>query len=165
MSVNIGGASLVSEQFEQRVRAALDKYNIAAKTLEFEVSERSLLAQLDNGQLDLSWLDPLGIELLVDDFGSSYSNFMQLRRLPVRRLKIDGGFVRDLPQQPDGEAVTAAIIALGKSLDLEVIAGGIETEAQADYLSRFAGLKAQGFLYSEPLEMSELTNLSEAHLR
>ena len=109
--------------------------------------------------MNLEWLAALGIGLSVDDFGTSYSSLLQLKRLPVRRLKIDGGFVRELPEQPDGAAITAAIIAIGRSLELEVVAEGIETQDQAKCLGSHDGLKAQGYLFGEPVEADQLDQL------
>ncbi len=159
VSVNVGGASLSAPSFMTQTREALERHGVPGALLELEVSERALLNEIDAGRLELDWLGSLDIGLSVDDFGTSYSSLLQLKRLPVRRLKIDGDFVRELPQQPDGAAITAAIIAIGRSLELEVVAEGIETQDQVECLGDHSGLKAQGYLYGEPVEADELSAL------
>ena len=159
VSINVGGASLSSPGFMTQVRSAIARHGVPGALLELEVSERALLDEIDAGRLDLDWLAGLDIGLSIDDFGTSYSSLLQLKRLPVRRLKIDGEFVRDLPQQPDGAAITAAIIAIGRSLELEVVAEGIETQDQARCFGDHSGLKAQGYWFAEPVEANRLRDL------
>jgi EAL domain-containing protein (putative c-di-GMP-specific phosphodiesterase class I) len=100
-------------------------------------------------------LDALGVKVAIDDFGTGYSSLSYLRQFTVDRLKIDRSFVHDLPGNNDAEAIAAAIVAMGLSLGLRIIAEGIETEAQAEFLQRISCKEGQGYLYARPMAIDE----------
>ena len=104
-------------------------------------------------------LKAIGVKLAIDDFGTGYSSMTYLKDFPVDRLKIDQGFVYDLENTPANEAILKAIVTLGHNLDLRVIAEGVETEFQSNFLRSINCDELQGYLYSKPLTVNDFENL------
>src|SRR6185436_2401767 len=110
-----------------------------------------VMRQGEGSIVRLNEIASMGIQLAVDDFGTGYSSLSYLKRLPVSRLKIDQSFVRELEQEPNAAAIAKAVISLGHSLDMKVIAEGVETESQLSFLLENRCDVMQGFLFSRPL--------------
>jgi EAL domain-containing protein (putative c-di-GMP-specific phosphodiesterase class I) len=132
--------------------------------LELEVTEGQVMNNPDASIEKLKIISDLGIELAIDDFGTGYSSLAYLKKLPLNKLKIDRSFIKDLPQDDEDAAITKAIIALGKSLNLTLIAEGVETEEQRDFLVINGCANIQGFFYSPPLTADKITLLLNAAL-
>jgi EAL domain-containing protein (putative c-di-GMP-specific phosphodiesterase class I) len=104
-------------------------------------------------------LEAMGVALSIDDFGTGYSSLSALKSFPISRLKIDKSFVADLADSPDDQAIAMAVISLGHKLDLRVIAEGVETEQQRDFLRANDCDEMQGYLFSRPLPASDIARL------
>jgi diguanylate cyclase (GGDEF)-like protein/PAS domain S-box-containing protein len=155
VAVNLSAQQLEREDLAMTVGAALDAAGIGPERLELEVTESMIMRHAEAAATVLGYLRDLGVELAMDDFGTGYSSLAQLRHLPLRRLKIDISFVRDIGH-PSAEAIIRAIIAMARSLGLQTVAEGVEQEDQHAFL-RDAGCDiGQGFLYGRPVPAGEL---------
>ncbi len=151
VSINLDVASLQSDALASTIQASLAQTGVAPQQLEFEVTESSLMRDLERASQRLTQLKGLGLKLSIDDFGTGYSSLTYLKRFPVDVLKIDRSFVKDLCQDPNDAALTSAIIAMGTSLNLELVAEGVETWGQADFLIQRGCYLVQGFLFAQAL--------------
>lgn len=150
ISVNVASLQLQRSDFVDKVRLILLETGLPAKHLELEVTESCMMNDPDAIIRDLKLFGAMGIALSIDDFGTGYSSLNYLKKLPIDKLKIDQSFVRDIPDEPNNTAIAKAVIALGHALNLQIIAEGVETQAQADFLRTNGCDFAQGFLYSKP---------------
>ncbi len=151
VSINLAAASLSGDDLVHSVAAALQRHGLRAQDIEFEVTESSLMGDLDRANRVLHALKALGTRIAIDDFGTGYSSLTYLKRFPVDVLKIDRSFVMDIGLGGHDTAITSAIIAMGLSLNLELVAEGVETAAQAEFLLARGCALAQGYLYAKPL--------------
>lgn len=150
MAINLSGKQLQRPDIVDQVRETLENTGLAARHLELELTESSVMAHADQAAATLDALRALGITIAIDDFGTGYSSLAYLKRFPLDRLKIDRSFVRDMPQDSDDVALARAIIALAQSLNLQVIAEGVETESQKALLASMGCEEMQGFLFARP---------------
>ncbi len=151
ISVNIAGPQLQRGTLVNEVIAALKETGLPTHHLELEVTEGFIMQQAESAITQLQALRDLGLTLAIDDFGTGYSSLSYLKQLPIHKLKIDQSFVRDIPDDHNDMAIADAIIAMGRSLGLTVIAEGVETEAQAEFLKQAGCQEGQGYLYSKPV--------------
>ncbi len=165
VSVNLSRKQLVIPNFFERVQNILFSKNIDGKRLEFEITESSILENEDVVYNNLKELQKMGITMAIDDFGTGYSSLVNLKQFPLSRLKIDQSFVRDVTKDTNDEAIIRATIALGKSLQLKIIAEGVETEEQRAFLNKEGCDQAQGYLYSEPVSPDKIADLLVAGQR
>ncbi|NOR57519.1 MAG: EAL domain-containing protein, partial [Sulfurimonas sp.] len=133
--------------------------NMPTKLLMFEVTETQIMGNPEQTIVMLKKLKEIGVGLAVDDFGTGHSSLSYLKRLPVDKIKIDQSFVRDIPDDSDDMELTRAIIAIAKSLRRSVIAEGVETYEQAEFLQENDCLEAQGYLYHKPQNAQAVTKL------
>jgi diguanylate cyclase (GGDEF)-like protein/PAS domain S-box-containing protein len=157
VGINVAGAQLQWHGFAARVEEILDETSLPAGLLELEVNEDFLMREAERGISELEALRSLGVTLAIDDFGTGYSSLSYLKRLPVHRLKIDRSFVHDIPDDLNSLTITRAIIALGNRLRLEVVAEGVETAAQEQFLLEAGCHQAQGFRYLKPTTYGSMT--------
>ena len=142
--------------------AALQASGFPAARLELEITESALAERTEEARQVLVRLRELGVRIAVDDFGTGYSSLAQLKRFPIDVLKIDQGFIRDIPQSEDDMAISAAIIAMGHSMGLSVLAEGVETEGQLAFLRERGCDAYQGYLCSRPVPADEFVALLRA---
>jgi len=169
VAVNVSAVQFRREGFSELVRKVLLDTGIAPQYLELEVTESLLLSSADVTFPVLQELKDMGLSLAIDDFGTGYSSLSYLKRFPVSKLKIDRSFVRDVALNPDDAAITTAIISMAKSLNLKVIAEGVEDEAQMSFLRAHHCDEIQGYYFSKPLSADEVAaklraDCSEAHV-
>ncbi len=150
ISVNVSVRQVERPDFLERVGAILAGTGLAAGRLELEITESVIMA-VDETLSVLEGLRHMGIRLSVDDFGTGYSSLSYLKMLPIARLKIDRAFVAGIGRSPGDEAIIRTVVTLARSLDLELIAEGVETPAQADFLARAGCPALQGYLHGRPL--------------
>jgi diguanylate cyclase (GGDEF)-like protein/PAS domain S-box-containing protein len=156
--------NLSARQFQQRdlvesVGRVLEETSLPATDLELELTESVIMRDAAESVRRLRELTALGIQLAVDDFGTGYSSLGYLRTFPIRSLKIDRSFIRDIDRDPNGAAIAQAIIALASSLSLKVIAEGVETREQLDMLRGYGCQEMQGYFFCRPLPADELLAL------
>jgi diguanylate cyclase (GGDEF)-like protein/PAS domain S-box-containing protein len=156
MAVNVSGLQLQRGDFQRVVNEVLLDTQLGPQYLELEITENFIMHKTELAIAILDSLKGLGIQIAIDDFGTGYSSLSYLKRLPVDKLKIDQSFVRDIPQDRDDEAIACAVVALAKALELKVIAEGVETEEQRQFLLAQGCDDAQGFLFSRPLPAADL---------
>ena len=142
--------------------AALQASGFPAARLELEITESALAERTEEARQVLVRLRELGVRIAVDDFGTGYSSLAQLKRFPIDVLKIDQGFIRDIPQSEDDMAISAAIIAMGHSMGLSVLAEGVETEGPLAFLRERGCDSYQGYLCSRPVPADEFVALLRA---
>jgi len=159
VALNLGARQLHLHGLVETVRAAMQRHQVPEKALELEITESALVRDGDAAVAVLRELRELGVRIALDDFGTGYSSLNQLRRLPVDHVKIDESFVRGIVSVTDDAAACNAIIALAHSLHFTVIAEGVETEEQMNYLRRRHCDAMQGFLFSRPVPPDALAAL------
>jgi EAL domain-containing protein (putative c-di-GMP-specific phosphodiesterase class I) len=161
IAVNVSVPQFKVKGYAQQVKDTLIKYDVKPQFIELEVTESVVMDELANVITTLKELKEFGIEIAIDDFGTGFSSLSYLQKLPLDRLKIDRAFIKDLPGQ-DCQAIAALIISLGARLGLKTIAEGVETQAQADYLSQLGCDEVQGFMYAKPMPEKELITYLQA---
>ena len=158
-SVNVSALQFRQPGFVEGVAAALREAVLPAAQLELELTESILIQDADDTLARLQALHQLGVKLAIDDFGTGYSSLGYLKRLPIGRLKIDRSFVKGLPADTSDVGIVNAIVNLGRALHLEVVAEGVETEAQRYFLRQAGCDQFQGFLFAPALEPAALQAL------
>nr|WP_163501176.1 GGDEF domain-containing phosphodiesterase [Halomonas socia] len=158
--INISAIQLIQGDLESRLAACLSQHQLPASLLGLELTESVLLDERAGDIYPrMAALRELGHQIAIDDFGTGYSSLSYLKRLPVDKLKLDRAFVSALPDDPADASIVSAVLAMARGLDLEVIAEGVETEAQRQFLLQHGCPLVQGFLFSRPLPAAEV----EAH--
>ncbi len=161
LAVNLSCRQLRDSGLLERVSRILEETGCPARVLEFEVRENFVMGRKELSIAAMERLRSMGIELAIDDFGTGCSSLSYLKSLPLSRLKIDRSFIAGLPNDENDPAIVRAVIALGKTLGLKVLAEGVETEAQRRFLTEAGCDEAQGFLFGLPLTAEEATVLLE----
>jgi diguanylate cyclase (GGDEF)-like protein/PAS domain S-box-containing protein len=159
VAINISAAELRAEDFVGNVQSVLEETRLAPHHLQIELTETFLLEDSKSTAAILHALKGLGVRLALDDFGTGYSSLSHLRRFPMDTLKIDQSFVRDLATDSDNASIVSAIISMGTSLHMLVVAEGIETQQQLAFLQDHACPEGQGFYFSEPMAAGKFGHL------
>ncbi|MGB4334052.1 MAG: EAL domain-containing protein [Chromatiaceae bacterium] len=151
IGVNLSARQLRQPDLVERVAAILAQTGLPPEWLKFELTESMIMGQGEQAPTLLRALKALGLGLSIDDFGTGYSSLARLKNLPIDELKIDRDFVRDIPEDRNDMEIAATIIAMARNLNLKVIAEGVETQAQLDFLARQGCHGCQGFLLGRPV--------------
>lgn len=159
LSVNISGRQFQDEGLQSAVAQALAASGLPADRLELEITESWVMEGPFRAEKQLRALSEMGVNLVIDDFGVAYSSMAYLKRFPVQKLKIDRSFIRDIPSDSDDAAIVSAIIAMGHSLGLRVVAEGVETAEQSAFLRGTGCDEVQGYLFGRPVPSDELNVL------
>ena len=162
LAVNISPRQFHLTDLLACIEAALSESGFPAHRLELEITESALAEQPEEALRVLLGLGDLGLRLAVDDFGTGYSSLAHLKRFPIDVLKIDQGFIREIPQSSDDMAISTAIISMGHSLGLHVLAEGVETPAQLEFLRERGCDSYQGYLRSRPVPAADFAALLQA---
>jgi len=163
ISINLSVKQLNDTSLLNDVKQALVDTKCKAKWIEFEVTETHVMDDPESTILILNELVELGFTLSIDDFGTGYSSLFYLKKLPVHKLKIDKSFIDDISRNSDDEAIVHAVILIAKSMNLEVIAEGVETQEQQNFLLTHGCNLTQGYLYSKPLPKKEFDKYINLH--
>ncbi|NCT82640.1 MAG: EAL domain-containing protein [Comamonadaceae bacterium] len=155
VAVNVSALQFQQAHFVETVAEALRESMLPASLLELELTEGVLLGDAEEALRRMRSLASLGVTLSIDDFGTGYSSLAYLKRFPIQRLKIDRSFVQGLPGDASDVGIANAIVQMGRALGLQVIAEGVETEAQRDFLAQAGCHEFQGFLFAKPLRPDE----------
>ncbi len=159
MAVNLSARQFADENLLEDIAAALKDSEMKSELLELELTESMVMQNADRAGKVLAEIKKLGVRLAIDDFGVGYSSLTHLKRFPIDTLKVDRSFIRDLPQNAEDRAITEAIIAMGKSLKLTVVAEGVETLEQETFLRDHACDETQGFYFSKPIASDQFAEL------
>ncbi|ATB69935.1 diguanylate cyclase [Sulfurospirillum diekertiae] len=151
VAINISSVQIEEDDFVEKIEAIRENVGVSALTIELEVTESCFMSNPKQFAITLQKLENLGYKISIDDFGTGYSSLSYLKQLPLHKLKIDRSFIKDLPEAKDDQAIAKAIIALGKTLELEVLAEGVETQAQKAFLIENGCDSMQGFLFAKPM--------------
>ena len=165
VAINVSVGQLRSVALASDVESALRLHGLTPADLEIEVTESLMVGDPEAAAGLLRRLAALGVRVALDDFGTGYSSMSYLRQLPIDVIKVDRAFVRDLGVEPSADAVARAIVALATSLDMSLVAEGVETEAQAALLRAMGCQELQGFLYARPLPPDAVPALSFVDVR
>ena len=152
VAVNISARQFNDPKLVEMVARTLEETGLPADMLELEITESTVMRQTDATLAMLKKLKDLGVSLAIDDFGTGYSSLAYLKRFPVNKLKIDKSFITDVPKSRDHNAIVTAIISLAHALSLRVVAEGVETEAQLEFLQGAGCDLIQGYLAGEPID-------------
>lgn len=165
IAVNVSPRQFLQPALSERVAAILAETGLAPEYLELELTESAIMDEGSEAMYKLAQLKALGIGLAIDDFGTGYSSLAYLRRFAIDKLKIDQSFVRDIPSDRASVEIASAIIAMARSLSLKVLAEGIETAAQLDFLTERGCDSGQGYLFSRPVDAATAAQLFREGLR
>jgi diguanylate cyclase (GGDEF)-like protein/PAS domain S-box-containing protein len=165
IAINVSAVELRAKNFVAGVRVILAETGLEARYLELEITETFLMQDAASTGLVLQELKDMGIQLALDDFGTGYSSLSYLKRFPIDTLKIDYSFVRDLTTDADDASIVSAVVNMGKSLHMRVVAEGVETHEQCTFLKNQHCPEAQGFYFGEPMIAEELAELFAHQMR
>jgi diguanylate cyclase (GGDEF)-like protein/PAS domain S-box-containing protein len=159
IAINISARQMSDKGLVEFLSETVRKTGLTIESLELEITESAVMSNQEHAEKVLNELKDLGFHLTMDDFGTGYSSLAYLKRFPFDSVKIDQSFVRGIPESKDDEAIVEAIIAMAHSLQLKVVAEGVETREQYDFLRRLGCDQIQGYYFSKPIPASEIVKL------
>jgi EAL domain-containing protein (putative c-di-GMP-specific phosphodiesterase class I) len=158
MAVNLSPRQFIDENLLQDIDEALAASGMSPVLLQLEVTESMMMRNVSRAIKVLDTIQSRGIRLAIDDFGTGYSSMSLMKQFPIDTIKIDRSFVRDLPDDTEDRAIAQAIISMGKALGMTIVAEGVETAAQQDFLRSHGCDEMQGYLFSKPLSPDQLAD-------
>lgn len=161
IAVNVSTRQFNQDDFVEQIRSVLKRYGANPHRLKLEITESMLVSNVEDVIAKMNALKSIGVVFSLDDFGTGYSSLSYLKRLPLDQLKIDQGFVRDILVDLNDAAIAKAVVALANSMNLSVIAEGVETEAQRDMLAALGCRNYQGYLFGPPMDIDALEDFIE----
>jgi diguanylate cyclase (GGDEF)-like protein len=165
VAVNLSARQFAQKSLLQDVARIIAESGLTPECLELEITESMVMQNPEHARETLQKLKAMGISLSMDDFGTGYSSLAYLKKFPIDCVKIDRSFIKDIPVDADDMAITKGVIALGHSLRLKVVAEGVETKEQQEFLQANDCDEMQGFLFSKPLPTEEITTLLKNHVQ
>ncbi len=164
ISVNLSVRQFFDDNLVSDVAAALEESGMDPQWLEMEITEGMVMQDAERAIGILKAIKSLGVRLAIDDFGVGYSSLAQIKRFPIDTLKVDSSFIHDIPDNPEDRAITEAIIAMGKTLSLTVVAEGVETEDQETFLRDHQCDQSQGYYFSRPVPAEDFAALVQRQM-
>jgi diguanylate cyclase (GGDEF)-like protein len=164
MAVNLSPRQFSSESLLSDIASVLRETGMSPNLLELEITESMVMGNVDRAAKQLTAINQMGVRLAIDDFGTGYSSLAQIKRFPIDTIKVDRSFIREIPHNDEDKALTEAIIALGKSLSITVVAEGVETKEQQTFLREHACDEMQGFYFSKPVAPEQFAELLRGHV-
>ncbi|MBI4666303.1 MAG: PAS domain S-box protein [Nitrospinae bacterium] len=159
VSVNISARQLDQREFLDSTRAILEETALPPKMLEFEITESAVMSNINHAIDIMNRATQMGIGVSMDDFGTGYSSLSQLKKLPLNQLKIDKSFIHDVPEDKNAVAISLAIISMAHSMGMKVVAEGVETEEQLNFLKEHRCDTIQGYYFAKPMPAEEFEEL------
>jgi len=163
LALNLSIKQLEGHHFLHEIQECLKRFDFQPQWLELEIPEGQVMKNHKSAIAKLQKINAMGVGISIDDFGTGYSSLSLLKRLPINRLKIDRSFIKDIPGDEEDMAIVKAIIALAKSLKLDLIAEGVETNEQKEFLVANGCTHIQGFYYSRPISPEQMRNFLQKH--
>jgi EAL domain-containing protein (putative c-di-GMP-specific phosphodiesterase class I) len=157
VSVNVSPRQLRRGNLASTLTSILRRYDIPAHLLEIELTESSMMEDVEHSRKQILAIKELGVRVLVDDFGTGYSSLALLKKFEVDVLKVDRSFVNDVPRDPEDCAILSAVVSMARALKMDVVAEGVETIEQREYLASLGCHQGQGYFFSRPVRPEELT--------
>jgi EAL domain-containing protein (putative c-di-GMP-specific phosphodiesterase class I) len=159
VSVNLSASQFRDSGLVDSIRRALDDADLEARYLEVEITESAVMSDPEQSTAVLEQLSAMGVLVSVDDFGTGYSSMSYLRRFPIDKLKIDRVFINEIVNRPEDASIVSAIVSLAHSLSLKVVAEGVETSGQLEFLNAAGCDEYQGYHFSRPLPAADFERL------
>jgi len=163
ISINLAADQLYDPHLATEISQLISEYEIPSDIIELEIIEELISQNSDIVRYQLEAISALGVKLSIDDFGTGFSSLSRLKHLPVSKIKIDKSFVDGLPEAEDDQCIVDAIIGLGEGMNLNLVAEGVETLAQADWLIQKGCQYLQGYLYAKPMSFESLQEFLRKH--
>jgi EAL domain-containing protein (putative c-di-GMP-specific phosphodiesterase class I) len=157
VSVNLTSHQFQQKNFIKNLIDLLEKTGLPPQSLHLEITESTLMKNTEMSFVNLYELSHLGLSMIIDDFGTGYSSLSYLKRFPIHAIKIDRSFVKDINTSADDAAIASAIISMAHTMNIKVVAEGVETEEQLTFLQERGCDEIQGYLFSRPLPADEIT--------
>src|SRR5690606_13767415 len=164
VSINISPVQFVHADLPRLIKEVLDEAGLPPERLELELTESTIFADKERSLCMLRQIKDLGVSIALDDFGTGYSSLETLRAFPFDKIKLDRSFMGEAETSPPAKAIIRAVLALGKSLDIPVLAEGIETQGQLSLLNAEGCDEAQGYLLGRPVPLSEIMESGQLHM-